>query len=209
MTPKLIVRCSSLGRIMAAGKPGAPLSAGAKTFVEEKAKEHVYGFTNEVSTKEMQKGLIVEPEAIKLYNEVFFQNYTKNTERRQNDHVGGTPDVAADLVVDFKSSWSLKTFPARPEDGENPIYEWQIRGYMWLFDKPAAYLSYCMVDTPAELAQWESDSLHSVSHIAPELRITRLHFERSAKDEALIKLKVEAAQAYFQDAVSDILNHHN
>lgn len=195
---------------MAAAKPPAILSAGAKTFVEEKAKEFVYGFDFEVSTKEMEKGLIVEPDSIALLNEVSFNSYQKNTERRENDHIGGTPDIVDDeRIVDVKSSWSLKTFPARPEDGEDSGYEWQLRGYMWLFDKPKATLTYCLVDTPGELCQYEAKSLHLVSHIAPELRVTRLYFERDPKAEELIRRKVEHAQKYFIDVVEDILTHHN
>lgn len=211
--PRIKVRCSSLGRIMTKGKVPGDLSAGAKTYCEDAAKQFVYGYssigdkTTEIKT--MKKGLIVEPESIALVNSVYFENFQKNTERRENDWITGMPDIVTDDAIwDLKSSWSIATFPARPQDGEDSGYEWQLRGYKWLYEKPHSFLAYCLVDTPGELCEYEDSSLHYVSHIAPELRVTRLHFERDEKAEMLIRQKVEAAQIYFEFVVRDILNNH-
>lgn len=46
-----------------------------------------------------------------------------------------------------------------------------MRGYMWLYDKPRAYVDYCLVDTPEDLIGWEQQELHIVSHLPVENRV--------------------------------------
>lgn len=205
------IRCSGLGRIMAKPREkGKVLSEGAKTYISELAKQHVYNFTKQVSTREIQKGLIVEPESIALLNDVLFSSFAKNAERRQNDWLTGECDICTGSAIhDIKSSWSLSTFPATPSEGESNDYEWQLRGYMMLWDADQAELDYCMVDTPDELIGYEDESLHKVSHIDPLLRVTRLQFTRTQEAEDLIKYKVEAAQKYFVQAIEEIYASHS
>ena len=64
----------------------AVLSEGAKMYLEGVVKELVYGYTYSPNAKYMEKGRIVEDQAIALYNLVFFTNHTKNTERRETDY---------------------------------------------------------------------------------------------------------------------------
>jgi hypothetical protein len=188
---------------------GSVLSVGGKSYVMEQAKAYVYGIRKEINTKELQKGLIVENDAIKLLNEVRFTNYVKNTEHRENDWLTGTPDiVSAPQIDDVKSSFSLNTFPVVPEDGEDKLYEWQMRAYMWLFDKPQANVNYCLVDTPEELIGFDSPVIHRVSHIPAELRVTTVNYKRNVLLEETIKQKVEAAQIYFDEAVESIIAAH-
>jgi hypothetical protein len=107
-------RASSLAEIMTDPKEkGEILSKGAKTYLEAMAKEYVYGFNQVITGKYMDKGQIVEEESIALYNSVFFTNYKKNTERRNNDWITGECDIfTGSKIIDIKSSWSLATFPA-------------------------------------------------------------------------------------------------
>ncbi|WP_186157920.1 hypothetical protein [Burkholderia gladioli] len=207
----LKIRCSSLGKIMTEPKSKSEvLSVGAKTYIEELAKEFVYGFTREISSKEMEKGQIVEPQSIQLINDVFFANYTKNTERRENEWLTGECDIHVPRVkiIDVKSPWSLATFPATAFAGQDKDYEWQGRGYMMLWDEDLFEINYCLVNTPDELIRFEDPALHFVDHIDPALRITRVPYQRDKGLEDRIKEKVEHARAYFDNVIETIATEH-
>lgn len=189
------------------------LSTGAKTHIQELAKQYVYRFQPNVTAKYMDKGLIVEDSAIDLYNSVFFTSHTKNTERRTVGHLTGEPDIvdiAGRKIKDIKSSWSLDTFPAIRAAGECSMYEWQGRAYMklWPDEVDAFELAYCMVSTPEELIGHEDEALHLVDHIDPTLRVTRLTFTRCLKKEALIDVKLREAAKYFELVLEQIAQEH-
>jgi len=204
------IRCSSLSKIMTEPKAKDEiLSVGAKTHVEELAKEFVYQYTKEVSSKEMEKGIIVEQACIELLNEVLFSSFTKNTERRDNDWITGECDIyAGTRIHDIKAPWSLATFPATVFAGRDKDYEWQGRGYMMLWDCDEFEIDYCLVTTPDELIRYEPENLHYVDHIDPLLRVTRVPYKRDRALEDQIKRKVDAARAYFDQIVQTIAEEH-
>lgn len=186
------------------------LSAGAKTAIEVIAKEFVYGYDQEISSKYMEKGLLVEDQSIALYNEVFFTGHVKNTARMTNTWVTGECDIyTPEKITDIKSSWSLATFPATASAGEDKGYEWQGRVYMWLWDVDLFEIAYCLVNTPEELIGYEQQELHYVDHIAPELRVTCVQYKRDKKLEEKIKTKVVAANKYLDSVIKQIANEHS
>ena len=157
----------------------------------------------------MDKGIRVEDASIDLYNAVKLTSYAKNTERRQNAWITGEADiVATHKIIDIKSSWCLTTFPVLAEQGEDKGYEWQLRAYMMLWDKPYAEIAYCLVSTPDDLIGWEAPSLHQVDHINRELRVTIVPYERDLVLEEKITVKVEAARIYYEQIVREIANQH-
>lgn len=185
------------------------LSAGAKTFVEAMAKEFVYGYQKKVSSKYLDKGILVEGASIELYNSVNFTECVKNTERRENEWLSGECDIVQPRrITDVKSSWSLDTFPAFSDAGRDTGYEWQGRAYMMLWEKPEFEVAYCLVPTPDDLIGYEDPDLHYVDHINPALRVTSVLYQRDLTLEELIKVKVEAARAYFQSIVRRIADEH-
>jgi hypothetical protein len=185
------------------------LSEGAITKVTQMAKEFIYGYDQTISSKYMDKGIEVEDRSIELLNSVLFTNYAKNTERKTNDWITGECDVVgSDRIHDIKSSWSLQTFPVLAKLGEDKTYEWQGRAYMMLWDMDKFEIDYCLVNTPDHLIGYEDVSLHSVEHIAPELRVTRVFYERDKALEDKIKIKVEAAQALYVQMIERIGNEH-
>lgn len=206
----LKIRCSSLSRIMTEPKgKDEVLSVGAKTYVEDLASEFVYGYTKLISSKEMDKGIIVENASIALLNDVMFTSYVKNTERKTNDWLTGECDIfTGSKIIDIKSSWSLPTFPATVRAGRDKDYEWQLRGYMMLWDCDESEIAYCMVTTPDELIRFEPTEIHYVDHIDPALRVTRVPYQRDRALEEKIKQKVEAARAYFDEVVDLIATEH-
>jgi len=201
-------RASSLAEIMTDGR-GDSLSAGAKTAVEKLAKEFVYGYDRQFSSKYMEKGIRMEDQSIDLINSVLFTSYTKNTERKENDWITGECDIfTGDQIIDIKSSWSLETFPCLSAHGEDKTYEWQLRAYMWLWDVDKASIAYCLVSTPDDLIGYENRAYHKVDHINPELRVTFVDYERDKTLEEKIKVKVEAARKYYDEVVALIAKQH-
>lgn len=190
-------------------KKAEELSVGALTYCRELAKQIVYGYSPQISSKYIEKGLIVESQSIALYNEVFFCDLKKNIERRHNQWLTGEADIVLpEKTLDLKSSWSLQTFPATVEDADNTEYEWQGRGYMMLWNKPVHEVAYCMVSTPDELIGFEDSSIHYVDEIHPELRITRIHYERDKVLEDKIICKAELAQKQIALEVERIKDEH-
>ncbi|OWT68059.1 MULTISPECIES: hypothetical protein [unclassified Achromobacter] len=185
------------------------LSVGAKTYCEQIAKEFVYGFEEEVTSKYMEKGLIVEDQSIALYNEVFFTSHVKNVDRRENEWVTGECDIfTGRKIIDIKSAWSLATFPATAATAYDADYEWQVRTYMWLWEADVAEVAHCLVNTPDELIGYEQAELHFVDHIEPTLRVTRVQFTRDMALEAKMRRKVESATAYVNKMVEQIIADH-
>lgn len=186
------------------------LSAGAKTHIENIAKQKVYGYDEFVTTKYMDKGIAVEEQSIELYNSVFFTSHVKNTERKTNDWITGEADIATpSKIIDIKSSWSLATFPVTASQGKDSAYEWQLRAYMWLWGVDHAEVAYCLVSTPEELLKWEDEKLHYVDYITPELRVTLVKYERDKELEDKIKTKCEAANAYLESFTQEIAKQHS
>lgn len=185
------------------------LSETAKTFLRQYAKQIVYGFRETFSSKQTEKGIRCEEDAIALYNNVFLENGLKNTERRTNEYLTGECDVLLlRKGVDTKCSWSLATFPAFVEDCHNSDYEWQDRGYMHLWDMPEWETAYCMVDTPDDLIGYDPHELHKVSHIPEELRVTAISYERCMEKEAKMIEKVKVAQQYIVECIAQIKREH-
>lgn len=202
-------RASSLAEIMTDGKSGG-LSVGAKTHIQQLAKEFVYGYDKRITSKYMDKGIQVEDQSIELLNSVLFTDYKKNTERKENDWITGECDIfTGDMIYDIKSSWSLDTFPVLASQGEDKTYEWQLRAYMWLWNVDKAAIAYCLVNTPEELIGYENPSIHIVDHINPELRVTFVRYERDESLEKKIQSKVEAARTYYQEVIDQIAKEHS
>lgn len=207
----LLIRCSSLGKIMTEPKSKSEvMSVGAQTYLMNLAKQGVYGYQEEISSKYLEKGIIVEDGGIALYNDVNFTNLIKNTERRDDDYITGECDLIIPGVrgIDIKCPWSLATFPVVTEDCHDKEYEWQCRGYMRLWDVPEWEVAYCMVSTPEELIRYEQPELHQVDHIPKHMRVTSIKYKRDAALEAKIVEKCTAAKAFYAEAVQRILEAH-
>ncbi len=185
------------------------LSAGAKTFLENIAKEFLYGYHAIISSKYMEKGSIVENQSIDLYNAVFFTNLKKNTERRTNEWLSGECDLfTGSKIIDIKSSWTLATFPATAAAGMEKQYEWQGRAYMMLWDVDLFDIAYCMVSTPDELIRYEQQDIHFVDHLEESMRVTIVSYQRDLTLEEKIKTKVDAARVYLTKVIADIKAQH-
>jgi hypothetical protein len=209
---QLKIRCSSLGKIMTEPKlKTEKLSAGAKTYIREQAAQDIFGVDFLVTGKPMEKGIEVEDEAIGLLNRVRGLGLAKNTERRSNDWLTGECDLydaERRRGHDIKCSWSIATFPIAVVDCEDKLYDWQVRGYMMLWDADEWEVNFCLVNTPEHLLGYEPLQLHIVDHIPEALRITTWQLQRDAEKEANIRSKVEAARLYYAEVVAEFDRTH-
>ena len=195
---------SSIGKLMTNGRGKNEVGATAKSYIKQVAKENFYGYRSEINNKYIQKGLMQEQDSIDLLNTVRFEGYIKNDVRMVNEVMTGECDIVTnDSIIDIKTSWSLDTFPVLAEDGYDALYEWQLRAYMMLYDRPKAELIYCMVTTSNELLnEWENLDIHRVDHIAPEKRITVLLFERNEDKEIEMLDRLKWASEYYDEYYS-------
>lgn len=206
-------RCSSIGKLMTEprSKTEGPLSVGAKTYIRELAAQEIFGVEFEVSSKYMEKGTLVEEDSIALLNRVRGLDLTKNAERRANEWITGECDLFDPIRRrghDLKSSWSIATFPICTTDCEEKLYEWQMRGYMALWDADEWEVNYCLVDTPDHLIGFEPMPLHVVGHIPEHMRLTTWTVTRDREKEAAIYEKVRHARAYFRDVLAEFDRTH-
>jgi hypothetical protein len=199
---KPVFRCSSLGTLMTNPKGGG-FSVTAISELKQLIKEDIYGYQSQISSKYLDKGNMCESDSLALYNQVTGGNWTKNSERitKEFDHfiLTGECDIhrVGYGITDLKTAWSLDTFPCFIEDALKKEYDWQLRGYMFLYSETSAEIAYCMVDTPDELCKYENQALHKVSHIPPELRVTLAQIERDIKTENDIVTRLNSLGAEF------------
>ena len=206
-------RCSSLGKLMTdpRSKSEGPLSVGAKTYIRELAAQEIFGVDFVVSSKAMEKGIEAEGDSIDLLNDVRGLSLVKNTERRSNDFITGECDLfdaSARRGHDIKTSWSIATFPITIADCEDKLYEFQMRGYMALWDADEWEVNYCLVDTPDRLIGFEPMQLHVVSHLPEWMRVTTWTVKRDLEKEAAIYEKVKAANEYLNSVINEFDQTH-
>ena len=156
-------RCSMLGQLMVNPRNKKDnLSVTTRTYLQELHKEELFGFRNEITTLEMQKGVLVEDDAIEVVSEVHNRPiesmYTKNERFFENEFICGTPDIYVedDVLIDIKNSFTMKTFPMYYTGdlySYNKDYYWQLQGYMELTDMKESMVARCLLDTPEEILQ--------------------------------------------------------
>lgn len=202
-------RCSSLGKLMTSPRSKSEtISETAKSYIKSLVKEEYFGYKSQISSKEMEKGHQVEIENMEMYNQVFMTDFEKNRERRTNDYLSGEPDaIDGNVILDIKSPWSLETFPLTSEDADSKAYEWQIRGYMMLFDKPKAIIAYCMATTPEHLiSPWDNADIHIVDHIDAKKRITTVEVLRDASIEDEMIARLKECQKFYNEYRAKVFN---
>jgi hypothetical protein len=156
-----------------ADKEAGNLSETTKTYLIDVFVQEKYDREQDITSKHMQKGLMVEEDSITLYSRVKKTFFKKNEARVRNEYIAGTPDLfvgesieAAEEIIDIKSSWDIFTFfRARTKD-VSTAYWWQLQGYMALTGATKARLSYCLVNTPELLISDEKRKLMYKMNVA-------------------------------------------
>ena len=156
------IRCSAIGKIMTNSRQKGQLSKTCQSYLEDYAIENMYGYSKDIWSKAIDKGIAVEDASIELAEEVLKMGaMSKNEEFYENEYLTGTPDVLnEDFVLDVKSSYDATTFPWFKKDVPNKDYYYQLQGYMELTGRRNSYLVYCLVDTPSDIVEDEVRRVH-------------------------------------------------
>lgn len=120
-----------------------------------------YGRTEDIKSKYMEKGLHMEEDAITLYSLVTGNYHEKCTEYMFNEYIDGHMDFPStdDFINDTKVNWSIFQFNRVKAKPIKPLYDWQLKGYCWLWKKTKGRLIYCLLDTPEHLIESEQTKL--------------------------------------------------
>jgi hypothetical protein len=138
----LIFRSHSCGDLC--GQRGLGVTGQKKAL--QSYREQFFDRTKEIKSKYLEKGLLNESGAIDMINRVHGLEFVKNEIRLTNEYLTGECDIIEkDFVADVKNSWDLFTFD-EAHSTETKDYEWQLRAYMELYDKPKAQLYYCLTN---------------------------------------------------------------
>lgn len=209
------IRCSSLADIMKKPRSGNGLAECAKDTLRDMVLLDKFGFKSFLGNKQTQKGIECEDEAIALLAGLHFKKYQKHSGRVENDWITGECDVlTADAVHDLKCPWSLDSFPFFGSTGEHEDkvkkqgYDWQMRGYMMLYDRPVAHVHFILLPTPAHLLSYGDDEyMHRdcVESVPLKHRIRTVTIERDLALEEQIKERVELAQRFADELLNDLL----
>ena len=185
---------------MSNAKVKGELSAGCKTYLE-----NWYANDNEdIHSKYFDKGNMVENECIDLMASVLDKGIAfKNDEHKEDEYFSGTCDVQLDdCIVDVKSVWGRKGLHAAC-NGLDKDYEWQLRGYMHLYNKPKAILFYGLCDTPEE-CNYGNEVIYSDKPL--EERWTAYNLESDSQLVQDIIDKVVKCREYLEEYASKINN---
>lgn len=146
-------RASQVGKIIS--KSGK-LTQGVQTHLTELFSEKIYGVRKEITSKYFEKGVINEIDGVDLLNRTLHKGLflSKNHNRFHNDFVQGEIDCETkDIIYDIKNAWDQFTFEKAEMTWD---YEWQLRAYMWLWNKHKARLFYCLTQMPDHLIEAEA-----------------------------------------------------
>lgn len=136
------------------------LATSVKTHLADVYISTKYGRREDIKSKYMEKGLHKEEDGITLYSMTTGLFFKKNTTRLKNEFIEGEFDYEDDEhIYDNKSNWSIFQFGRVRTKPINPMYFWQLQGYMWLSNKRKSKLIYTLLDTPDFLIQKEKTNL--------------------------------------------------
>lgn len=179
-----------------------PLPPGAKSYLKRIYGELKYGKKTaykEKGNKYTNKGKLAEADALKLISDLDGIEYKKNEVRINNEFLSGIPDTfigesvyEAEYVPDVKSSWDWDTFSDSLDKDLNPLYWWQIQGYLALTGASAGEVSYCLINMPESLLLDELRNLE-----------TRLQKTLNIIDVTITKEYTEAALSLVNNLTFD------
>jgi len=187
------------------------LSDTCKTYLKEVYMYYKYGKESVGGSERSKytiKGRSVEDESIMLLSRVDGIPYSKNEERFQNQYLTGEPDIIVssqngnpEKIIDIKSSWDGASLLSNIGSPLNPLYFYQVQGYMALTGAKEAEVCYVLVNMPQEIINGEKNRIFRTMNPATEENadykrvINRLEnnmtFDEIPLQERLVRFKVE------------------
>lgn len=197
------IRASATGNLMTSSRSKTEsLSQTTKTYLEEWAKEQIYGVKKDIHTKAMDRGTEKENFSIdKAIEWLDLPFLMKNEEYFENDYICGTPDLLLpNKVIDIKTSWDCWTFPLFKKEIPNKDYYYQLQAYMELTGKKEALLCYILLNTPENYNTGEI----SYDHVDKKYRIKTFEFKYDADVILEVNNRVIEAREYINAIISEL-----
>lgn len=200
---------------LAKNKDEDPLSKSAKGYLKRYYGYLKYGKWSaslDKGNKYTNKGKLGEPAAIELVSFLDNKLLQKNQTRFDNEFLTGEPDIIDNsgelYLYDVKTSWDIETFTENLGKDLNPLYWWQIQGYMALTGAKSGEVSYCLVNTPESILEQEKYNLWRRMDVAtqenPEykqaeiLLVNNMSFDDIPPQERRLKFIVERDEEAIQ-----------
>ena len=203
------------------GQPN--LSDTCKTHLKKWLIRELSGKRIEVKTRQMDKGNVVEEDAI-LYASCHIPGMgicVKNEIRFRDEWMQGTPDVIIqdEEVDDLKASYSADTFPLFETELPEKDYDWQVTGYMGLLRSNNIMVSrgaviYALMSMPEQMIQREARyqlpegyteeqyedfaANYRYDDLEPALRLKKYVVEYDDTKIEAIRRRVEECRAYIE-----------
>ena len=196
------IRASACGQIMTNAKKAGELSKTTQTYVDGWLKENIYGYRKQFSSKQTDKGLAYEDEAIdKAIEWLNLPFVLKNEQKFENNFLTGEPDlILDDCIIDIKNSWDCFTFPLFETELPNDDYYWQMQCYMELTGKLKAKVAYILLTTPETYQNMEM----TYDHVPTEQRIKVFEIDYDPEAIEKIKKRVEEIRSYIETKLQTI-----
>ena len=178
-------RASGWGNLLTEPVTKAAKEAGELSITCQKElikiyNRELYGRKKDITTKQMDKGKLVEKDSAALLISV--EKYPDNVSViindgvtvLDNDYFIGTPDIfimngGTIEICDIKSSWELDTFMPKLVEEPDKSYVAQLNVYYELAGASGGFIAYCLVDAPESILFQESEFLlRNGSYISKE-----------------------------------------
>ena len=209
------IRCSSLSVLFTepqskAAKEAGELSETAKKHLYEVYIEAKWGRSEDILTKEMEKGRLCQDEIMEILSFMEDTTYVRNNERKSNEWVTGEADIVSAIITDIKASWKPSTFIPYLMGPIPAVYAYQNQGYMWLWDKPAARTVWGLVDCPEEILKKERQKLLYQMNVATEdateykEAVKQMEFQLTFKDIPLSQRLIIKKSVRDEEIISQI-----
>ena len=197
-------RASGAGSLMTEPKKKTDtLSKTTISFLNDWMKEQIYGYSKNISTKQIEKGIEYEDAAIEaVIDWCDLPFVVKNDVRYTDDFFTGEPDlITNDTVIDIKNSWSWETFPLFENEIPTDGYEYQVQVYMHLTGKQKAKVIYVLLTTPESYNNPEMQ----YDHVDPKFRYKVFYFVYDPEIIEKLKQKVIDCRTYIKQKENELL----
>lgn len=213
-------RASSWGNLLSEPVTKADKEAGKLSLTCQKElikiyNQYVYGRKTDITTKQMDKGIVCEPASIQLVSLVEGKMYFKNEDYLENEWFCGHPDIFigdnvqnAEEISDLKTSWSMDTFMPKLIESIDRGYEAQLNCYYSLTGAKSGYIFYTLVSATPEMVEEEKyyilKRLNAATEYSPEAieaienLKTNMIFEDIDYRERVIKISVPRNEELIQ-----------
>jgi hypothetical protein len=176
---KVKFRASSWGNLLTepvtkADKENGKLSVTCQKELIKIYNREVYGRVKDITTKQMDKGILAESESIKLLSLVEGELFFKNEEKLENEWFTGHPDLILNKendtleVWDIKTSWEMDSFMPKLIEEPDKGYIAQLNCYYSLLEAHGGAIAYCLTSAPASIVETEKRALLFRMNVATE-----------------------------------------